>query len=632
MPLSQAHQQAQDAGGGSHFDFHRALRIGLDYQHELRIGPFDGENTLGYLGDLAALKMIVTKGMGPVELNINGGALVDWKGQIATGVIAGQVGVHLPFFRAMKAYAEVQTRGFGSRGPIQQSTFVGGGFAFRLSERVDVGVSVHRGFGAVAPWTATVRFLVLSAGETYEQRAATPLVELGAEVAIEIKNAVRRVLARLPIDPWLDAMCVIHDDDGSTLGTYGQPIDDARYCQKDGFYVPVKHYFYRPANRKDLLCRDRALTDCVLTRQQGEWVGIHQPMLNSACRMIDTDGTVLGVLGEPTADGQRCRYQGERSVGSHGTTRAWTEVPMGHRLYADAGRTRVCRDPHLTQCLMVTSQPGEAMGWTPQNHRAVGFVRRMEGAGQAVQDTVHEVKQTAQDLADGKTTVQSVAESLEDKARKTCRWAAEGAKKVVETVSDLQRLEDCVQALAHGVKQEVDDYRHKPPGERAETQGRWLAGATIEGVSSLAGGRVLGVAGRLGKGGKTAAKVTDAAHDAKKAKTASKGARAVGQGVEEVAEHVDEAGAQRLLRHEADGQVAGRWEKKIRSLEKRREEHVEKLAAYRANPDAFDNLGYLEKATSPELRRRIISARIRHLEHEIENFEKQIEAARRGIE
>ena len=334
LPLSQAPQQATDAQGGSHFDFHRELRVGLDYQHELRIGPFDGANTLGYLGDLAALKVIVTKGLGPVELNVNGGALFDWNGQLATGVIAGQVGLHLPFFRAMKAYAEVQTRGFGTqvrldeagvrpiltallrsdgKAPIQPSTFLGGGFAFRLSERVDFGVSVHRGFGEVAPWTATVRFLVLSAGDTYERRAATPLVELGADVAIEIRNAVQRVLANLPIDPWLDAQCVIHDDDGSTLGTYGQPIDDSRYCQKDGFNVPVGHYFYRPAHSKDLLCRDRALTDCVLTRHQGEWVGIHQPMLNSQCRMIDTDGTVLGVLGEPTAGGQHCRYQGERA-------------------------------------------------------------------------------------------------------------------------------------------------------------------------------------------------------------------------------------------------------------------------------------------------------------------------------
>jgi hypothetical protein len=62
----------------------------------------------------------------------------------------------------------------------------------------------------------------------------------------------------------------------------------------------------------------------------------------------------------------------------------------------------------------------------------------------------------------------------------------------------------------------------------------------------------------------------------------------------------------------------------IRSLEKRRDEHIEKLQAYRENPDAFDNRMYLKGVDSEHLRRQIITTRIGHLEKEIKNFEKEI--------
>lgn len=65
-------------------------------------------------------------------------------------------------------------------------------------------------------------------------------------------------------------------------------------------------------------------------------------------------------------------------------------------------------------------------------------------------------------------------------------------------------------------------------------------------------------------------------------------------------------------------------QKSLRSLQRQAEEHRSKLDAYRADPDAFDNLGYLERAPSPEIRQRIIDGRIRHLETEIRTFQDQI--------
>jgi RHS repeat-associated protein len=70
--------------------------------------------------------------------------------------------------------------------------------------------------------------------------------------------------------------------------------------------------------------------------------------------------------------------------------------------------------------------------------------------------------------------------------------------------------------------------------------------------------------------------------------------------------------------------------KGIRSLEQRALEHRTKLDAFRRNPDAFDNKGFLKNAPSAEVREQIIQGRIRHLENEIRNFEQQIERLRSG--
>ena len=66
-------------------------------------------------------------------------------------------------------------------------------------------------------------------------------------------------------------------------------------------------------------------------------------------------------------------------------------------------------------------------------------------------------------------------------------------------------------------------------------------------------------------------------------------------------------------------------QRSVASLQRQVAAHTEKLEAYRANPDAFDNLGYLERAPSPEIRQRIIDGRINHLETEIRGFQDQID-------
>lgn len=63
----------------------------------------------------------------------------------------------------------------------------------------------------------------------------------------------------------------------------------------------------------------------------------------------------------------------------------------------------------------------------------------------------------------------------------------------------------------------------------------------------------------------------------------------------------------------------------VNSLQRQLQYHQNKLEAYRANPEAYDNLGLLERAPTAEIRQQIIDGRIRHLETEIRTFRTQID-------
>jgi hypothetical protein len=62
----------------------------------------------------------------------------------------------------------------------------------------------------------------------------------------------------------------------------------------------------------------------------------------------------------------------------------------------------------------------------------------------------------------------------------------------------------------------------------------------------------------------------------------------------------------------------------VQSLQTNIAEHEAKLTAYIANPDAYDNLGYLANAPSDAVRQSIIQGRVRHLKNEITAFADQI--------
>ncbi|SFB64953.1 hypothetical protein SAMN05216266_1515 [Amycolatopsis marina] len=104
------------------------------------------------------------------------------------------------------------------------------------------------------------------------------------------------------------------------------------------------------------------------------------------------------------------------------------------------------------------------------------------------------------------------------------------------------------------------------------------------------------------------------------------------KGAERAADVVDEAGDAAKVgeRGAWAGGLTVSEQRAVRSLEKQVSEHQDKLAAYRANPDAFDNKGILKNAPTPEIRQRIIDGRIRHLEAEIKTFQRQIDDIQGG--
>jgi RHS repeat-associated protein len=85
-----------------------------------------------------------------------------------------------------------------------------------------------------------------------------------------------------------------------------------------------------------------------------------------------------------------------------------------------------------------------------------------------------------------------------------------------------------------------------------------------------------------------------------------------------------------LAAPEGDAALSASDQKAIQSLEQRIADHQAKLAAYEANPEAYDNLGILRDAPSDAVRQSIIAGRVRHLESEIDAFKQAIDRIRGG--
>jgi len=210
--------------------------LGIAYDHELSIGPFSGANSLGIAGDLGVVRVISQKSFGPFELMLSLGALVDPGRRYATGEAAAQVGFHLPFLPSLKLFVEALGRGIPAyvnrkrqlglgEDLLRLQGALGVGLSYAPHARVDFGVSVLWGTGGISPSVVVFRFAVLSIGKTYAGRAATPLTELGADLAAAGAEKVKEVVDELLKETYEERMKQLPSSFGS-IGLYDQ-LDDA---------------------------------------------------------------------------------------------------------------------------------------------------------------------------------------------------------------------------------------------------------------------------------------------------------------------------------------------------------------------------------------------------------------------
>ena len=504
LPFSQAPAAKTEEGGATHFQPVRHLRVGLHYEHQLRIGPFDGPNTLGFLADLAALRLVANRTFGPVELSASVGALYDWHGAFATGEASFQIGLYLPFFRALKIYGEALGRGWpgyvkkGDDGitpvlaallspdgvdPIHRQSVLGFGLSFRPQARVDLGVSVQMGLGGVAPSAVIVRFLVLSAGKTYQGRSATPIAQLAADATVEAARALKEYIASLPIDPTLDEECLIRDWNGKIMGSFGKPTKNKYYCEEDGFRVPINHILLRD-RRSTRLCRDfekGQLTDCLLEKHGNKWIPVRRPRLTGSCEMYDSDGTFLGRLGSPSPDGRSCRTIVEKKNGGYSKEHVPQDMPIGELFYTDADRSRVCVDPALRRCFMQAPEGRKALAVEDGERFTYNYLKHLE-------EKAAKKAQTVKDIADGKVTLTTIREEAQHAGEAAIKIGKDPKKAAQDTVT--------------AIEQAKDEWDKKTPEEKQDAIAEGAAGVTVEAVQTAAtsgAGRLVGGAGKVGE-------------------------------------------------------------------------------------------------------------------------------------
>lgn len=462
LPLFSSDHEA--SGGSTSYAPARGFQLGIAYEHEARIGPFSGANSLGFLMDLASLYLVGSTAIGPLQFSASIGALYDWQGSFFSPVVSGQVGLLLPGFEQLKIFVEGVSRGFVSymkpgalpaspdgQDPVRSQGMLGLGLAFHPHKRVDFGANVQHGFGGIATWVIGVNFLVLSVGQTYQGRAATPLAQTAAEVTAEFVSwAVEKLKT---IDPYLKKDCVLYDEDHSPIRKLGELGPDGKACIYQGLAVPIgPHFWHNKA--ETVLCYDKQLTDCFLSRSDRDsaWDPIHPLLVRPDC-FAYYNGQPWMRVGSPSADKQTCENQGHA-------------IPVGQTLKPDHSHTRYyCFDEtdkaaHQTRkswCLEKPEQPISDLGYAGRHAVARGT------------DNIDNL---------GKTTKQIVAEMAEGTpfhATTPVKEAVNAGQGLLDAVKDA-KPEDA-ERIYQGVIGAAKDWWNKPRREKmADGAG---AGASI---------------------------------------------------------------------------------------------------------------------------------------------------------
>lgn len=515
----------------------RGFRIGLSYEHEVRFWRFDGANSLGLLTDLASLRLVASRMFGPLQIAASLGALYDWGGQFATGELAAHVGLYLPFFKELKVYVEALGRGapafvkkdallpvsdgIAIPDPLHPQSALGIGLSFHPHARVDLGVSVHRGFGGLAPWTVSLNFLTLSIGKTYQERKATPVLQGAAEVAREF--GAWAVEQWKSIDPYLKHDCILYDDNHQPTTPLGVLGPDGSACIYRGLRVPIGPHFWH--NKADtVVCNDRALKDCFLfrTSRDAAWEPIH-PMLVSGDCFAYYNGQPWMRVGTPTADKQGCERDGH--VVPVGQTLKPDRDAAGHYCYDEPDKA--AKQTKKLWCLQAPDHPQTDAKYLMR--RWAGGIDRAQEALTRQSDQVRKV------LDEGAQGVPLHATTPVREAESAARETIDRLKNV--TKDDAAQM---FQAVLTGARNQLKKPLRQQLGDLAEEVGDAMASPSTYIPSG----------GALGRGTRLAEDAAEAAADAAKVgKNAARAAKA--------AEHAEHAAAD-AVKAEKKAAAAGR--------------------------------------------------------------------------
>ncbi|MGC4047567.1 MAG: hypothetical protein QM758_27550 [Armatimonas sp.] len=522
---------------------HQSLAVLVDFEYEARLPHFDGQNQLGLLTDLAALRAVGNLPLGLAEVGISVGALWDGAGTYGTSELGARVGFHLPFMTDTKVFAEGVARGVGvwmkareptpdSQNSPQQTILPSGALAFGLITRprrqVDFAMVLHVGFGDVAPFFLTLRGpMDFSLGEGYPYPQS-----LAVDILREAGEWIAEQLRRLP-EP-VQQTCLLYGRDGQLITTLGRLTDDAEHCEFQGQRFRIGDTLYLdPARRR--VCLEPEATHCVggpssadvgpsdsgdspdtivlpnpdslpqashldpamLKRliNQGA-LGPIQGSLDGRCILNEGDHQV-SPIGHVSPDGKHCVVERNVNVFKNGkkvqTTVQQIPISIGQPVYRDPTTGRVCLSRKTNSnrdcpaALDVAHNRPLSSGTEVGYHGALALVDWTQGKADTVKGVAHLLTHPAELTTAG----------IKAKDR-----AEQAAKSAVATLKDPNKARQAAHDawnssidVAHGAWEGAVNWYHLPTQKKLDGAAEGGVKAFLDAGATAVVGSVLPVRG-----------------------------------------------------------------------------------------------------------------------------------------
>ncbi|HNN97410.1 MAG TPA: hypothetical protein PKI03_34315 [Pseudomonadota bacterium] len=355
---------------------------------------------------------------------------------------------------------------------------------------------------------------MLSGGKKYDGRAAAPILQLAADATVEAVRALHAYIESLPIDPVLDARCMLLDDNGEPLvkEPVGTRSADGKHCIVQGEKLPIGENWWRD-RKKSLVCRDSKLSDSLMYRRPNNhgYHVLHRPWVGEDCVLRENvyDGpspetaqlprTVqLAVLGTQTPDRKGC-------IDPTGHVH-----PVGTQYYREEGHQWICAAPRIEEqrdrCFLALAELPQKMQnqVTPLGRISRALDQGMSRKAESIDKLPEQAVQTAENVAEGKITLTTIKGTLRAKAQYLAEHATlgEAQRWVREEVEEIKKWKD-KSAIEQGedVARGAGDAMIPHPATVAATvvtggigRGVLRAGEGLEEVAQV--GKQLGAAGK----------------------------------------------------------------------------------------------------------------------------------------